>query len=58
MARSGDGSVKYTKATPQQLANLNGKQEEVESENLIWGWDDVDMKDDDKKMATVINKSN
>lgn len=57
MARIGDGTHKYSKATPSDFNNGDIVQESIEGENLVWGWDDADMKADDKNSATIINKT-
>lgn len=51
MARCGDGDTSYSRANPDELAKLfSNKGDSHESEPLIWGWDDADFKDDDKKL--------
>lgn len=57
MARSGDGCTKYSKANPEDLqAGATESQEDSAHENLIWGWDDADFKEDEKQCATILNK--
>lgn len=51
MARCGDGDTTYSRANSDQLAKISGdKEQSHESDQLIWGWDDADFKDDDKQL--------
>jgi len=58
MARCGDGCTKYSNAKTDELINLVGAHEAHETDQLIWGWDDAEFKDDQKKCATILNKEN
>lgn len=62
MARSGDGDVSYSNVDAETLKRLNIDRDAAahdhQHENLIWGWDDADFKDDDKSCATILHKSN
>lgn len=50
--RTGDGSHKFslTENIKTQLPDHS------EDENLVWGWDDKDMTELDKKEANIYNK--
>lgn len=56
MARSGDGNTKYSRADPHNLVSSEEEHHDTAHENLIWGWDDADFKDDEKQCATILNK--
>lgn len=71
-ARTGDGSTQYTKcivAANETAFDENNNvevydklkfspapQNGLDEENLIWGWDDTDMSEQDKSGALIINK--
>lgn len=71
-ARTGDGSTKYSKcivAANETAIDENNnievydkrkfsqaQQNGLDEENLIWGWDDTDMSEQDKTGALIINK--
>lgn len=58
MARSGDFDVKYSDAKIENLMRLSeAKHESSEPTELIWGWDDADFDDSEKKTATILNKA-
>lgn len=67
-ARTGDGTNKYSKiigTDNEKMCTKMDKNNNVaidedhhdgfEGENLIWGWDDVDMNAEDKSAALIIN---
>lgn len=56
MSRTGDGNTKYSKMTTEDIISTVVEHEHHTNENLVWGWDDADMQDDDKKLANIINK--
>lgn len=64
--RTGDGSHKWSQGEVQKQIMADKENNESrnhhshhhDDENLVWGWDDPDMVDDDKKLAKIINKEN
>lgn len=58
MARSGDFDVEYSDANIQDLMRLSeARHEQAEPTELVWGWDDADFNEDEKKSATILNKA-
>lgn len=64
-ARTGDGSNAYSEIIPnggakQKRSDLNIQvpvaQNPFHHDNMVWGWDDLDMPAIDKKDALIINK--
>lgn len=58
MARSGDFNVKYSEATVDDLMRLQAAKhdEPTEPKELVWGWDDQDFDQEEKKSATILHK--
>lgn len=56
MTRTGDGNLEYSRMSKEEIINTVVEYEHQTNENLVWGWDDADMKDDDKKLVNIINK--
>lgn len=57
-ARTGDGSRLSNKCpNVSQIIDSNVEKTENVSSNLIWGWNDVDLHEDDKKCVTIINRT-
>ncbi|XP_055526041.1 acyl-CoA Delta-9 desaturase [Wyeomyia smithii] len=54
--RTGDGTHPYSQERLQEQMVDYVNNLDHESENVIWGWDDADMDEEDKKDATVSNK--
>lgn len=54
--RTGDGSHQYSEEQLREKMVDYINNLDHENENVVWGWDDVDMKDADRKDATVSNK--
>jgi len=58
MARSGDFNVNYSDAKIEDLMRLSeARHEHTEPTELIWGWDDADFNEGEKKTATILNKA-
>lgn len=56
-SRTGDGSRQHSKSlNPPDGFEPIVEPVEKDNSNLIWGWDDVDMKSSDKKYVTIINR--
>ena len=51
--RTGDGTNDYSNIKLDQFTEE--EHHSHEGENLIWGWDDADMTETDKKLAKIIN---
>lgn len=65
--RTGDGGHRFSKMSDENNnAPLSNKDREVllgaldphKEENMVWGWDDKDMTDHDRELATIFKKSN
>lgn len=54
--RTGDGSHQYSEERLREKMVDYINNLDHENEQVVWGWDDVDMKEDDRKDATVSNK--
>lgn len=56
--RTGDGSrLNHKCANESQSSDPNLEYTEKVSSNLIWGWNDVDLHENDKKSVTIINRT-
>lgn len=53
--RTGDGSRHGSRQNQSQHHDEQTNHIHT-NENLIWGWDDVDMNLDDKKYVTILNR--
>lgn len=54
--RTGDGSNKYSRC----IQNGVVKKEDLEhhdDDNMVWGWDDKDMNDEDKYDTLIVKKT-
>lgn len=66
--RTGDGHHKFSKMIDDNNNNAPLSEEDREvmlgaldphkEENMVWGWDDKDMTEHDRKLATIFKKSN
>ncbi|XP_055381401.1 acyl-CoA Delta-9 desaturase-like [Condylostylus longicornis] len=52
--RTGDGSHKVS-GQQKKIDELIRQLDHEKEENLVWGWDDKDMTEEDRKEATIIN---
>lgn len=55
--RTGDGTHPYSKTTDLQKRFIEHCDEHNEDE-MVWGWDDPDVKAEDKADVKIINKIN
>lgn len=59
MARSGDFNVEYSNANLEELVRISHERHEQTAEptELIWGWDDADFDESQKKSATILHQN-
>lgn len=50
IARTGDGSHPWAQKT------VDSEDDHQHPENPVWGWDDRDMPEEDKKLAEIVHR--
>jgi len=57
--RTGDGSHRYNienQTLIMDIHNTSNTNHIDENENMVWGWDDADLHNEDKEDALILNK--
>uniref|UniRef100_A0A6B2E899 Putative fatty acid desaturase n=1 Tax=Phlebotomus kandelakii TaxID=1109342 RepID=A0A6B2E899_9DIPT len=56
--RTGDGSHEYSRNKREEVLRqmLMSDHDHYHDQNMVWGWDDNDMHEEDKKFAKIYNK--